>query len=130
MGDEKIAILYVDDEEINLRLFKSTFRKEFDISTANSAKDGLEILDRKKIDVLITDQRMPEMTGNELLKEVNDRYPAVPPGRLILSGYSMPQIISEAFKKFNLYKFISKPWDEANLRQIFHDSMIAENYGK
>jgi len=62
-------ILYVDDEDINLRQFKSVFRRDFNIFIANSGEEGLKILDEKNFDLIITDQRMPKMTGVEFLKK-------------------------------------------------------------
>jgi YesN/AraC family two-component response regulator len=73
-------VLYIDDEESNLRVFKNTFRREFCIYLASSASEGMEVLNNEKIDVIITDQRMPGKTGVELLKEIheNSRYPSSP----------------------------------------------------
>lgn len=68
---------------------------------------------------------MPEMTGVELLKEINKRYAEIPPNRLILSGFSKNDDIKEAFEKYKLSKFISKPWDYVNLKQIILNSVIS-----
>ena len=85
--DKKHSVLYVDDEQSNLRIFKDTFRRDFEVLTAISAFEALEILERNRVDVVITDQRMPNMTGVELLKKIYARFPNNPPHRLILSGY-------------------------------------------
>ena len=124
----KKNILYIDDEEVNLRVFKSTFRREFNIYTANSAKGGLEIVDNQDIDVVITDYMMPEMTGVELLEKLQNRFPDIPPGRLILSGYSEPEEINKAYSEYNLFKFIAKPWAEEDLRKTVLESMAVQNY--
>lgn len=113
-----VTILYVDDEEVNLRIFKNSFRREFNIIVATSAKEGLEILANHKVDLVITDQKMPNMTGVEFLKEVNRIFPNIPPYRLIISGYSEPESIEEAYKNYKLFGFISKPWNENELRKI------------
>jgi response regulator RpfG family c-di-GMP phosphodiesterase len=118
MKPKKHTILYVDDEEINLRVFKSSFRREFNIFLANSAEEGLKILNSEKIDIVLTDQRMPNMTGVEFLKEINNRFPSIPPNRLIVSGYAKDEIIEEAFNHYRLFKFISKPWKEDELKNI------------
>lgn len=120
---KKATILYVDDEEINLRIFKNTFRKDYVVFNANSAKQGLEILLKEKIDVVITDQRMPRMTGLEFLREVNKRFPSIPPSRLMISGYSDSSAIEEAYDKYHLYKFISKPWNEQELKNAITESL-------
>src|SRR5574344_479018 len=74
------TILYVDDEEINLRLFKATFRRDYNILTATSAKEGLEKLAKNTVDLVITDQRMPEVNGVEFLSKVQAIYPPYSPG--------------------------------------------------
>lgn len=114
----KKVILYIDDEEINLRLFKNTFRRDYTILTATSAKEGLAILQENNVDLVITDQRMPDITGVQFLSMVQDQFPQIPPGRLIISGYSDPEDINLAFKEYQLYKFISKPWNQNELFEI------------
>lgn len=121
--DEKYSILYVDDEEINLRIFKNSFRKDFEVFMAVSASDGLEILKEHKIDIIITDQMMPEITGVEFLKQVNEIYPNIPPSRLMISGYAEDDAIEKAFNQYNLYKFISKPWNSEELKKAIFDAV-------
>lgn len=116
--NEKYKILYVDDEEINLRIFKNSFRRDFTIYLALSAQEALEILDKEKIDVVITDQRMPEMTGVELLKKINEIHSEIPPNRLILSGYAANEDIQKAFDEYKLFEFVSKPWEYKELKAI------------
>lgn len=118
MAESKKTILYIDDEDINLRLFKATFRREYNILIAPSAKAGFELLEKNEIDLIITDQRMPEITGVEFLKLVQEKYPSIPPSRLIISGYSDPDDIELAFKEYQLSKFIAKPWREDELNNI------------
>jgi DNA-binding NtrC family response regulator len=115
---EKYIILYVDDEESNLRIFKNTFRRDFNIYLANSAQAAIEFLKNNKVDVLITDQRMPGITGIELLKEVHGMFPEIPPHRLMISGYAEPSDINTAFEQYGLFKFIHKPWDSEKLKQV------------
>jgi DNA-binding NtrC family response regulator len=117
MGD-KYVILYIDDEESNLRIFRNSFRRDFEIFLASSAEKGIEILNRERIDVIITDQRMPGTTGLELLKMIHVRYPDIPPHRLMVSGYAAPAEIKTAFKEYGLFRFISKPWEAEELKQI------------
>jgi len=128
MEHKKLIVLYIDDENINLRAFKSTFRREFIVYTANSAIEGLKILQAEKVDVIITDQRMPDTTGVELLKNIQELFPSIPPSRLILSGFSKTQAIEDAYTKYNLFKFISKPWNKKNIRELIYESIKAENY--
>ncbi len=126
--DKKYNILYIDDEESNLRVFKNTFRREFNIYTAASADEGMEILKQSNIDVIITDQRMPGKTGLELLEEIHAIYPEIPPHRLMVSGYAAPCDINTAYKNYGLFKFISKPWEADELRQLII-YVIQNNHG-
>ena len=129
MNSKKLHILYVDDESINLRLFQQIFKREFNIFTAICGKEALNILKNKTIDVVITDQMMPEMTGVELLKVLKSNFPQIPPSRIILSGLSKEKVIDEAFSKYNLFAFISKPWQKENLLKTIYNSINLRNYG-
>ncbi len=119
----KYNILYVDDEESNLRVFKLVFRRDYNIFIATSGAEGLKILDNEKIHLIITDQRMPKMTGVEFLREVYQRMPYSPPNRIILSGFSKTEDIEEAKEKYFLYMFISKPWEVDELRNIMNEAI-------
>lgn len=123
MKAKKIKILYVDDEDINLRIFKNVFRREFEIHVASSAKEALDYLENNDVEVILTDQRMPNMTGVEFLEQVTKRYPIPLPSRLIVSGYSSPEVVKEAFDKFHLFQFISKPWDKQELQNQIINSI-------
>ena len=124
---KKYNVLYIDDEASNLRIFKNTFRRDFNIYLAKSAEEGIEILTANQIDVLITDQRMPGKTGIELLKEIHELFPDIPPHRLMVSGYAEPADIDKAFTLYGLFKFISKPWDAVSLRELILQ-VIHTNY--
>ncbi len=119
----KYRVLYVDDEESNLRIFKDTFRRDFEIILAISAYQAMEVLEQKAIDIVITDQRMPGMTGVELLDLINQKFPHIPPGRLIVSGFSDYDQIEKAFEQYKLFKFISKPWKYDELKQIILEAV-------
>jgi response regulator RpfG family c-di-GMP phosphodiesterase len=119
--DKKPVILYIDDEESNLRIFKNSFRRDFNIYNAISAQAGIEILKQTSIDVIITDQRMPGKTGLELLKEIHDMFPDIPPHRLMVSGYAAPKDINTAYEDYGLFRFISKPWEADDLKRIIFE---------
>jgi response regulator RpfG family c-di-GMP phosphodiesterase len=110
----KIPVLYVDDEVNNIVSFRATFRNTFKIFTATSAKEGLEILEREKVHIVITDQRMPEVTGVEFLKMVLLRFPATI--RILLTGYSDMQAVIDAVNEGRIFYYHTKPWDEQQLR--------------
>ncbi len=118
MTDEKIQVLYVDDEVNNLHSFKAAFRRDFMVFTAESAKDGLKILEEENIDIIITDQRMPEMTGVEFLESIIPHYPE--PIRILLTGYADIQAVIDAINKGQVYHYVTKPWDEDQLRNIIN----------
>lgn len=111
----KTKVLYVDDEKSNLVSFKASFRQEFNVLTANSAEEGLEILENElDTHVVIADQRMPEMTGVQFLAEIRPRYPDVV--RILLTGYSDIEAVIGAINRGQVYRYINKPWDYENIR--------------
>ncbi|MBD5781374.1 response regulator [Pelagicoccus sp. NFK12] len=124
-ANQRYTILYVDDEQANLSVFKSTFRREFNILLANNSDEAVALLKDNKVDLLITDQMMPDMSGVELLKAIIKLYPEVPPSRVMLSGYTQPKDIDLAFDEYKLYKFISKPWEEADLKALIIEAIQA-----
>lgn len=113
IAKEKYNILYIDDEQGNLKVFKSTFRREYNIYTALSGKEGLEIMAREQIHLVITDQQMPGMTGIEVLREVSRRYPKTI--RMVLTGYSDLRIVVDAVNECGLFRYLSKPWDNNDM---------------
>ena len=124
----KHTILYLDDEEANLRVFKSVFRRDFHILTALTGEEGLKLLDENICHLIITDQRMPGMTGVEFLQKVYEKIPSIPPNRMILSGFSQTSDIDVAREKYFLYMFVSKPWDADDLKEKIEDA-ITNAYG-
>jgi response regulator RpfG family c-di-GMP phosphodiesterase len=117
---EKISILYVDDEVNNLNSFKAAFRRDFNVLTVTSGKEGLEVLKSNKVHVIITDQRMPEMTGVDFLIEVLKDY--TEPIRILLTGYSDINAVIDAVNKGHIYYYLNKPWDEQQLRIIIKNA--------
>jgi response regulator RpfG family c-di-GMP phosphodiesterase len=118
--EEKIRILYVDDEENNLQAFKATFRRDYKIFLAISAKEGTEILEKEEIDIIITDQRMPEKTGVEFLEDIIPTHPK--PIRVLLTGYTDIQAVIDAINKGQVYHYLTKPWEEDYLRTVIKNA--------
>jgi response regulator RpfG family c-di-GMP phosphodiesterase len=116
----KRSILYVDDEVDNLTVFKSTFRREYTIHLAESGAEGIEILKNNEIQIIISDQRMPEMTGTQFLESVKPVYPDCV--SMILTGFSDVEAIIEAINKGKVYRYITKPWNKDELRQTINDA--------
>ncbi|MGB4400618.1 MAG: response regulator [Daejeonella sp.] len=113
MSDKKIDILYVDDEENNLISFKATFRLKYNISIALSAAAAIKVLEKKPIEIIITDQRMPNMTGIEFLENILEKYPD--PIRILLTGYADMNAVIDAVNKGKIFHYLSKPWSENEL---------------
>jgi C4-dicarboxylate-specific signal transduction histidine kinase len=106
-------VLYVDDEEGNLVVFRATFKKHADVRTASSGARGLEILAREEIPVVISDQRMPGMSGPDFLAEVRRLYPDTM--RMVLTAYTTFEDVVAAINRGQVCRFISKPWDATDL---------------
>lgn len=107
-------ILIVDDEPANLRVLERLFRDYYEVLVANSGADALELLTRHDVAVLITDQRMPEMTGIELLKQTVSLRPRMV--RIILTGYTDVEAMVEAINCGHVYRYVTKPWNNDELR--------------
>jgi response regulator RpfG family c-di-GMP phosphodiesterase len=119
-SEEKIRILYVDDEENNLQAFKATFRRDYKVFVAISASEGERILREEEIDIIITDQRMPEKTGVEFLESIIPTHPK--PIRLLLTGYTDIQAVIDAINKGQVYHYLTKPWEEEYLRTVIKNA--------
>ncbi len=113
-SDTSINVLYVDDEVHNLNSFKAGFRRKFNIFTAESAVEGRKVLETELIHVIITDQRMPVMTGIEFLESIIPDFPD--PIRILLTGYADINAVIDAINKGQVYKYIQKPWMDEDLR--------------
>jgi Signal transduction histidine kinase len=113
MNTEEINVLYVDDEINNLNSFKATYRKTYQVYTALSAEEALHILDETDIHVIISDQRMPEVTGVELFKLVEEKYPE--PVRVLLTAYTDADVLINAINQGHIYRYLTKPWNEIEL---------------
>ncbi|SFC31549.1 Response regulator receiver domain-containing protein [Parapedobacter composti] len=113
--EKKISVLYVDDEENNLISFKATFRLKYKVYTALSGAEAIQLVKEKPVDVIITDQRMPKMTGVEFLEEIIKVNPE--PMRILLTGYADLNAVVEAVNKGKIFHYLSKPWSEAELEE-------------
>lgn len=109
------VLLLVDDEPFVLKALYRTLRRDgYRILTAEGAKEALTILEQEPVAVILSDQRMPEMTGSELFGVVKERWPDTI--RLILSGYTELASITDAINRGAVYKFLTKPWEDEPLR--------------
>jgi response regulator RpfG family c-di-GMP phosphodiesterase len=114
-NDNEKTILCVDDEENILSAVKRLLRKEdYRVLTASNGSEGLDLLKEQKVQVVISDQRMPGMNGTEFLAKVREQYPDVM--RIVLTGYTDVDSITESINKGHIYKFFLKPWNDENLK--------------
>jgi putative nucleotidyltransferase with HDIG domain len=107
-------IMIVDDEPANLRLLERLFRRNYQVIAASSGDEALNLLGQHDVALLITDQRMPGMTGIELLKQTVSMRPHMV--RIIITGYTDVGALVEAINCGHVYKYVSKPWDNNELR--------------
>ncbi|MEQ1683187.1 MAG: EAL domain-containing protein [Burkholderiaceae bacterium] len=115
------TLLLVDDEENIIASLRRLLRRDgYNIITANSGAQGLQQLAENKVDVIISDQRMPGMTGVEFLRRAKELYPETV--RLSLSGYTELQSITDAINEGSVYKFLTKPWDDERLRSHVNEA--------
>lgn len=114
MSTNKPIILYVDDEPNNLNGFKATFRRDYQILIAQSAQEARTILRENEPQVIISDQRMPEVTGVEFFKSIIEEYPK--PVRMLLTGYADIEAVIKAINEGQVYRYITKPWEENDLK--------------
>jgi response regulator RpfG family c-di-GMP phosphodiesterase len=115
------GLLLVDDEENILAALTRLLRREgYLIHRANNGADGLELLRQYDIGVIVSDQRMPEMTGVEFLFKAKEMYPDTV--RIILSGHTDHKSISDAINQGTVYKFLTKPWDDKQLRDDIREA--------
>ncbi|WP_394782033.1 EAL domain-containing protein [Undibacterium sp.] len=125
------TLLLVDDEPNILASLKRLLRREgYQILLANSGSEGLQVLGKHKVDVIISDQRMPNMTGVEFLRAAKISHPDTV--RIVLSGYTELQSITDAINEGAIYKFLTKPWEDeqlrSNIKEAFnHKEMADEN---
>ncbi len=120
--EKKITILCVDDEKNILSSLRRLLRPEgYNILLANGGAEGLDILKENHVDLVISDMRMPEMSGAEFLEKVYKQYPDTM--RLLLTGYSEISSTIDAINKGNIYKYISKPWEESDLKLTIRNAL-------
>lgn len=115
MNDFRHTVLCVDDEKNILNSLKRLLRKEgYNLLTASSGADGLKILEESDVHLVICDQRMPEMSGTDFLASVKEKYPEAI--RIVLTGYTEVDAITESVNKGHIYKFFLKPWNDQSLK--------------
>jgi response regulator RpfG family c-di-GMP phosphodiesterase len=112
----QINVLYIDDELHNLTSFKATFRRDFNVFTCDSASEGRAILEKNDIHVILSDQRMPKMTGIEFFESILHDFPQ--PIRILITGYTDIEAVIGAINRGQVYKYLTKPWNDNDIRNF------------
>ena len=116
----KRSILYVDDEPINVELFRLNFEKDYNVFTALSAIEGLELMKDESINVIISDLKMPVMNGMEFIEQIKHASPEKI--CLILTAYTEPDIIIKGLNEETVFRYMVKPWKKHELRKAIEDA--------
>ncbi|QAA32940.1 response regulator [Clostridium manihotivorum] len=126
----KKSILFVDDQDEILLLLKRMFQEEdYNLYFANGGPQAIELLKHNSIDILVTDLRMPGMSGLEVLKIVKTQYPEIV--RIVLSGFSQIPSIIEAINSGDIFKYITKPWKvDEDAKKIIKEASDYSDYLK
>jgi response regulator RpfG family c-di-GMP phosphodiesterase len=117
---KKHPILLVDDEPEILFSLRGLLRRDFEIYTAESGHQAIDVLKQYPIHVIMTDQRMPDMTGVQLLHQVADEYPQAI--RMVFTGYADIKAVIDAVNEGHIYRYITKPWDPDELLSVLRQA--------
>lgn len=116
MQAETKSILYVDDEPINLELFKINFRNDYKVITATSARTGIEIIEKENISVIISDLKMPEMNGIEFIEYIKNSSPEKV--CILLTAYIESDVMLKAINQELIFRYITKPWKKDDVKNV------------
>ena len=115
-----IHVLYLDDEEHNLTAFRAAFRRDFQVHVTTVPSEAVRMLEEHPIDVVISDQKMPDISGVEFFEMIMADHPD--PVRMLLTGHADIDAVIDAINKGRIYKYISKPWNEAELKRLVEEA--------
>jgi two-component system response regulator HupR/HoxA len=118
---QKYSLLLIDDEAANLQKLQRTFMDRYDVHPARSGEEALQILRSTPIDAIITDQRMPNMTGIEFLEASQKDYPNLV--RIVLTGYTEVDDLIAAINTGKVHKYITKPWEPETLKMVVQEAL-------
>lgn len=119
-GGSPPVLLFVDDEARILSALRRSLRREgYEILSAESGSEALRILTSRRVDLILTDQKMPGMSGLEFLEEVARRHPEV--ARMLITGWP-EEISAEEIARLEIRALIPKPWDDRALKALLRDN--------
>jgi len=119
--EEKSTILYIDDEMMNLTGFRFVFRTSYNVLIADTIAQAEEILAQNPVKVIISDQKMPEMSGSDFLKSISEKYPDII--KIILTAYADSGTAIDAINEINIYQFIIKPWKKEKMEETLRNAV-------
>ena len=123
------TLLLLDDEENILRALTRVLRRDgYQIITATCAQDAFVLLAKHDVQVILSDQRMPEMSGTEFFSRVKNLYPETI--RIVLSGYTDLKSVTESINQGAIYKFLTKPWDDEQIRDTIAQAFKQHSLNK
>src|SRR5215217_5413552 len=114
------TILVVDDEPDVVKSVKDLLRLDYKVLGATKVEEGMKLMEENEVDVVMTDQRMPETTGVEFLKHIRGPHPEAT--RLLFTGYADIRAVIDAINQGNVYRYITKPWDPDELQTIIREA--------
>lgn len=117
---EKITILYIDDEVNNLSSFKATFRFDYTIFLAQNTEEALDHLNNYNVQIILSDQRMPEITGVEFFEQIRYSHPMTV--RLLITGFSDIESVIESINRGHIFRYIKKPWVELDVKSAIEEA--------
>jgi response regulator RpfG family c-di-GMP phosphodiesterase len=109
-----------------LRIFKTAFKRDYNVFLAISGEEAIKILYQEPIQLIVTDQKMPEMSGTEFLEKTLPDFPNIM--RIILTGFSDIEAIVRAVNKANIYKYVTKPWNREEFKLIIDEALGVYQY--
>jgi response regulator RpfG family c-di-GMP phosphodiesterase len=115
-----IHVLYLDDESHNLTAFRAAFRRVFKVHVTTEPTEAVQLLREHPIEVVISDQKMPSLSGVEFFELIMSDFPD--PIRMLLTGHADIDAVIDAINKGQIYKYISKPWNEAELQALVEEA--------
>jgi len=119
------SVLYLDESAQNLKSFEAAFSRDYHIHTAKSGRDGLKVMEQRTIQVVITVQQLPDISGIDFLEQIMSRYPDCM--RMIMTGKGDHDEIMKAFERGYIFRYVAKPWNTEDLKMTIDSAMEMYN---
>lgn len=120
MSDQSPTVLIVDDEIEILRILKKTLEDDYNVLTASRAREAMQMM-RSDVAVVLSDQRMPEMTGAELFRHLRQQFPDTV--RVVMTGYSDMNALIDSVNQGEIFRYLAKPWEMETLLSTMQEAV-------